>query len=393
MALLDGWEVGAITRALRETKAKMPIEVAAHIANEVLLGLSYAHTLKVQGYQPHIVHRDVSPSNIMCLRAGGVKLLDFGVASATGGEIGDGDAKISFCGKVSYSAPEYLLGRGQDARIDLFSVGVVLWEMLIGERLFRGASDAHSRAALLSAPIAPPSARRPAIPAEIDRIVMKALERDPERRYQSAAAMAEDLDQFLGEQRYQRKTLPRLLSHLFGEDPSQQAIVVTAVEELLQSTATIPPATIYAQARPSSRGGSVRETVRRLLRTGALTWLALVGVTVSISLMFLHAAHRAGGTVAAIATPQRAVPVLPEIHPIVTTPAPTAAPRTTRAAAPRVAPAHALSAPQRRWTLLSSPSRRAPIHRARAIAPEAGSITSGRSIDPFAEAASRGPRP
>jgi serine/threonine protein kinase len=193
MELLDGWEVGAISRALRKTHAKMPIDVAVHIAHEVLSGLSYAHTLEVQGHRPHIVHRDVSPTNIMCLRAGGVKLLDFGVASAAEGRGPSDAARPSFCGKYSYSAPEYVLGQGQDARIDLFAVGVVLWEMLVGERLFRGKSDRDTLAALLGGPIAPPSSKRPAVPREIDRIVMKALERDPAARYQSAALMADDL--------------------------------------------------------------------------------------------------------------------------------------------------------------------------------------------------------
>jgi serine/threonine protein kinase len=112
MELIDGWEVGAINKALRAARSKMPIEIAVHIAHEVLLGLSYAHTLKVQGYEPHIIHRDVSPSNIMCLRTGGVKLLDFGVASVAGAGDGAGGKKPAFCGKLSYAAPEYVQGRG-----------------------------------------------------------------------------------------------------------------------------------------------------------------------------------------------------------------------------------------------------------------------------------------
>jgi serine/threonine protein kinase len=260
MELLEGWEVGAINKALRAARAKMPIEIAVHIAHEVLLGLSYAHTLKVQGHEPHIVHRDVSPSNIMCLRTGGVKLLDFGVASTTGAAASTGGGtKPAFCGKLSYAAPEYVQGQGQDARIDLFAVGVILWEMLVGERLFRGSSDQKTLAALLSGTVLPPSAKRPAVPTEIDRIVMKALQRNPAARYQSAASMAEDLEQVLSQRRYQSQMLPRLLGNLFGEDASGPASV-TGVEELLQSGSTIPPAPpVPEPARaPVSSGWALR---------------------------------------------------------------------------------------------------------------------------------------
>lgn len=241
MELLDGWDVRSLLRALRWTGSKMPLGVAVHIAHEVTLGLSYAHTLKVRGQQPHIVHRDVSPSNIMCLRGGGTKLVEFGVASVSGGPGSPSVERRSFCGKLAYAAPEYVRGQSQDARSDLFAVGAGLWEMLVGERLFRGRSEREILDAVLHAPILPPSARRPAVPADVDAIVMKALERDPAKRYQSAAAMADDLEAVLAERHDPRKTLSRLLAHLWGEEPATTSDE-TDVEELIQSGDAIPEA-------------------------------------------------------------------------------------------------------------------------------------------------------
>ena len=390
MEFLDGWEIGAINRALRSAGAKMPIEVALHIAHEVLLGLSYAHTLKVQGYQPHIVHRDVSPSNIMCLRAGGVKLLDFGVATATGAQESNTADKASFCGKVAYSAPEYALGRGVDARIDLFAVGVVLWEMLAGQRLFRRKSERETLSAVLGASVVPPSAKRPAISAEVDRIVMKALERDPERRYQSAAMMAEDLERVLEERRYQPKMLPRLLDHLFGEP--QTGPPVTAVEQLIQSGSTIPPTT-----SPRTHGAfTPRENAFRLLRSGAAALIMIVGSTAIMPLVLGHGPRNGGASTTVRRPASRAR--TPEVRPLApavrlaSLPAP---PEGT--SAHRVAPTRGGVPPGKadRRAGVTPPARRKPAARRARETPleAAGLINSGRPIDPFAEATSRSPRP
>jgi serine/threonine protein kinase len=386
MEFLDGWEIGAINRALRASGAKMPIEIAVHIAHEVLLGLSYAHTLKVEGYQPHIVHRDVSPSNIMCMRAGGVKLLDFGVATATGGQPSSGAAHASFCGKVAYCAPEYALGHGTDARIDLFAVGVVLWEMLAGRRLFREKSDRQTLAAVLGAPIAPPSSSRPAISEEIDRIVMKALERDPERRYQSAEMMAEDLEQVLNAGRYQPQMLPRLLGNLFGE-PQTGPLLVTAVEQLMQSGATIPPA---MSAAPSPQVFTRRQRALKFLRSKA----GAISVTVGAMAMLMFALFQGAGTRAVPPAVHRPAPraSTPEVHAIPRTVFP--AMRSPRVPAPSVTSGTPLT-PARRWTLAPNPpKRKTTAHKPRATSIDAaGLVSSGRPIDPFAEATSRGPRP
>jgi serine/threonine-protein kinase len=241
MEMLVGRDLHATMRVLRENGQKFPIPTAAHVAHQIASGLSYAHTLREDGQPLNIVHRDVSPSNVMCLRAGGVKLLDFGVASALGNTAPDSESR-AFRGKLSYAAPEYVRGDGLDARIDLFALGVILWEMLVGKRLFHGHSDEEKMRALLEMPIPSPSSLRPAISESLDRIVMKALERDPVRRYQSAAAMVEDLEEVVLESKYQPHMLPQLLDGLFGNELSS-APVASEVEKLLVQSGTIQPVT------------------------------------------------------------------------------------------------------------------------------------------------------
>jgi serine/threonine protein kinase len=402
MELLDGWEVGAITKALRAAHAKMPIEVALHIAHEVLLGLAYAHTLKVQGHHPLIIHRDVSPSNIMCLRTGGVKLLDFGVASVTGvGAAGPLGAKPAFCGKLSYAAPEYVQGHGLDARIDLFAVGVILWEMLVGERLFRSQSDQQTLQALLVSPILAPSIKRPAVSAEIDRIVMKALERDPAQRYQTAAEMAEDLEQVLSERRYQSQMLPRLLANLFGEDTEERSSD-EAVEELIQSGATIPPVPPSAERRLapslSDRWG------------WGLRFLGGVGAALALLvLVFLAVWSRpppparplrspapppAAVARVKVRAPETAFVVvpLPLVEPPKLSPLPPVPPLTAPPAPPSVRvqpPEHPHATAAQRLRVQPTAKRKAVVRRTRAVHPVSAHLTAReRPVDPILEAMS-----
>ena len=390
MELLDGWEIGAISRALHKTGAMMPIEVAVHIAHEVLLGLSYAHTLEVQGHRPHIVHRDVSPTNIMCLRAGGVKLFDFGVASTAEARESSDLSNLWFRGKYSYAAPEYVQGKGHDARIDLFAVGVVLWEMLVGTRLFRGKSDRDTLAAVLGAPIAPPSSQRPGVSAGLDRIVMKALARDPDARYQSAAHMAEDLEEVLSERDYRPGMLPRLLGDLFGQTPSNPAAVI-AVEELIQSGSTIPPATIS----PRHRLPSPSRRALGLLRSRVAASLMVIGAAAMFCLALVARSHRADDRAArAFIAPPQVAKVLPEIHPLIRAlPPPEIPSGTTGPAVKRAASTGAHPFAKRRWKLASTAIRKPTVRRPSEPAPSAtGMIASGRPIDPFAEEASRSAR-
>jgi serine/threonine-protein kinase len=191
--------------------------VAAEIARQCCLALDYAHNLvDEKGVPLEIVHRDVTPSNIMVGFDGTVKLLDFGVAHATP-EIhaAQTDAGV-IKGKLSYVAPEQLQGRPVDRRSDLFSLGVVLHELLSWRRLFHAPSDHETVRMVLEAPIAPPSQRNRTVPAALDKIVLRALARDPAQRYASAGEMVEDLERYLLRAHHPPSEMRRVLRERFG---------------------------------------------------------------------------------------------------------------------------------------------------------------------------------
>ncbi|MCP3099963.1 serine/threonine protein kinase [Myxococcus sp. K15C18031901] len=173
-----------------------PLVYAVKIASCVCAGLHHAHT-KVDLYDNplNIVHRDVSPENIVVAFDGSVKILDFGIAKAANqvGQTRTGEIK----GKLSYMSPEQCLGKTLDCRSDVFSLGVVLYEWLTGFKLFTGESEVAVMRSITEGKIYAPSYFREDLPEKVEAILMKALERDRDRRYQSAEEMQRDLDAFL----------------------------------------------------------------------------------------------------------------------------------------------------------------------------------------------------
>ena len=158
MEYLRGKDLAAVMKALRAVKSAVSPSIAAHIAHQVATGLHYAHTLsRMDGKKLSVVHRDVTPSNIMLQRTGAVKVLDFGIAQATNfaRQVETGGGRVK--GKLAYLSPEQVRLEGLDARSDVFALGVVLWEMLTGQRLFAAENEVLTMRAVLGLPIAPPS--------------------------------------------------------------------------------------------------------------------------------------------------------------------------------------------------------------------------------------------
>src|SRR5262245_35743823 len=236
MEYLRGRDLQVLMRKLREQNLLCPVPVAAFIAHEVAVCLGYAHDLVgPDGKRLNIVHRDVSPSNIMCLRTGGVKLLDFGIAKASGDQSENTEQGL-FKGKLAYVAPERIRNERLDGRVDLFGLGVVLWEILAGRRLFRGKSELETLTNVLEKKVKPPSAYRPDVPASLDAVVLRALERKREDRYANGYEMAEDLEKVLRETGYHSRMLADLLREAFGSDLSKsQETLSTVTPELLAS--------------------------------------------------------------------------------------------------------------------------------------------------------------
>ena len=222
MEHLDGTDLSSVMRAVRARRGAVPPSVAVFIAREIARALHHAHVLQLpDGAPAGVVHRDVTPSNIMLLKTGGVKILDFGIAKAAAlaGRPATPGKAPRLAGKLAYLSPEQVRGTPIDHRSDIFSLGVVLWEMVAGERLFAGASESDTLHNLLLQPVAEPSRRREGIPAVLDAIIARALERDPARRYETAEAFANDLDRFLVDAPTADQAIPQLLHELFVAAP------------------------------------------------------------------------------------------------------------------------------------------------------------------------------
>lgn len=203
MEYLAGEPMLAVLRAGRDGRRLDPFSTGRLIA-EVAEGLTAAHQLRsLSGEAMPLVHHDISLGNIMVLYTGQAKLVDFGVAKA--GDAASNADRDRIKGKFGYMAPEKLRGDGGDARSDLFSLGVVLWEALTLRRLFRADNDLEAIQQVLEEPITPPSQVNGDVPKAFDRICARALERDVSRRYQTAAEMAKDIEAVLKEASYSGK--------------------------------------------------------------------------------------------------------------------------------------------------------------------------------------------
>lgn len=174
-------------------KVSLPLSIAqaVHIIQEASLGLHYAHTRVVDGQPLHIVHRDVSPHNVMVSFNGEVKIMDFGIAKAASRSTNTRVGTVK--GKCAYMSPEQARGKPLDARSDLFALGVCLWEMLTGKRLFVGESDFETLNNVLKAEVPAPSELNPEVPKELDAIVLKALARDRDERQADCNVFAGEL--------------------------------------------------------------------------------------------------------------------------------------------------------------------------------------------------------
>ncbi|HEY5933062.1 MAG TPA: serine/threonine-protein kinase, partial [Kofleriaceae bacterium] len=185
MELIDGTsldrllETGPVSRS-----------VAVKIAVDVLRGLGYAHELATEDGVKGIVHRDVSPHNVLISWEGTVKVSDFGIAKAREGTLVTASEMVK--GKPAYMSPEQANADALDGRSDLFAVGVILWEMLAGRQLFSGGTTQETFAKLMFAPIPPPSKLNAEVPKDLDRVTMRLLAREREDRHRDArAAIAE----------------------------------------------------------------------------------------------------------------------------------------------------------------------------------------------------------
>jgi len=197
MEYIEGETLSMLLRTLGSSKRRIPVRIAAHIVSDALHGLHGAHEAKNERGAPlDLIHRDVSPQNILVGTDGVARVLDFGVAKATGRLQTTEEGKIK--GKLAYMAPEQLSGEPVSRRVDVFAAGIVLWEALTGQRLFQGNEPAETVMKVLEAKVAPPSSFVPDVPEALDAIVLRALHRDPARRFPTARDVALEIERVTG---------------------------------------------------------------------------------------------------------------------------------------------------------------------------------------------------
>ncbi len=193
MELVLGSSLAELAKQMAKVGDKPPPELWSSVISGALQGLHAAHSARDElGHALDIVHRDVSPQNILVGADGVARMIDFGVAKAVGQTHHTREGHIK--GKLGYLAPEQILGQAGDARVDVFAAGVVLWELLTEHRLFFGPNEGAILRQVLESVVPPPSSINPAVPAALDDVVLRALERDPTRRFSSAAEMAAALE-------------------------------------------------------------------------------------------------------------------------------------------------------------------------------------------------------
>ncbi|WP_437671059.1 serine/threonine protein kinase [Sorangium sp. So ce131] len=196
MEYVDGADLRALLEHQKKVGRPMSVEVAAFMAAKMCQGLAYAHDLSTADGKPlQIVHRDITPANVLITRYGEVKIVDFGLAKASS-QLAESDAGI-IKGKFGYLAPETVLEQGVDQRVDIFALGIILWEMLAGRRLFLGDSDYITVRLVRDAVIPSLQQINSEVPRELEQIIRRALARDPAARYRTARELGRDLTRFL----------------------------------------------------------------------------------------------------------------------------------------------------------------------------------------------------
>lgn len=218
MEFIHGDDLGALVNRLAARDQRLPLPQALRLIRDACLGLSHAHTLTDERGAPlHLVHRDISPQNVMVSFDGEVKLLDFGIARASNLTSTTQTGEIK--GKYAYIAPEQARGSGVDQRSDLFSLGLVLYELLTGHSPFKRGNDLITLRAAIECAIEPPSRFVP-LPHALEAIVLKAVARDPRARFASASAFARAIERFLPECASQstREALARTMRQLFAAE-------------------------------------------------------------------------------------------------------------------------------------------------------------------------------
>jgi serine/threonine-protein kinase len=264
MEFVDGANLKAIIEHIKKSGRDFPVEAAVYIALELCKGLAYAHELTDSNEVPlHIVHRDMSPPNVLITKHGEIKIVDFGLAKANS-QLERSEPGI-IKGKFSYLSPEAAMGQDVDARTDVFAVGIILWELLAGQRLFLGDTDFQTVKRVQAAQVPSVAQINKKVPVELERIIARALARDPAARFPTARALGAELSKFMFRFAVPVSTfdIEHLVHGAIKERqryrPQQQSIIDKLIEEaLLEFTSlTDDKKTAGGSVKPGGGVGSI----------------------------------------------------------------------------------------------------------------------------------------
>ncbi len=227
MEYLEGVTMLPLLRRASKANAPLDLGFIAGVIQQTTDALHYAHELKDRGGEPlGLIHRDVTPANIFVCDSGVAKVLDFGIAKARGASTKTEDGAVK--GKYAYMAPEQLRGTAIDRRVDLFALGVVLYEMLALRRLFQRKTDYLTFRAVMEQPIPDVRRYRPDVPEPMAAVIARALDRDPERRFDTARQLGSAVLDAIGRRPWSQGELGDLVKANFASELAQRATQVAA---------------------------------------------------------------------------------------------------------------------------------------------------------------------
>ena len=290
MEYVHGEPLSRLIRFVAGEAEHIPFDIVSAIMTNVLAGLHAAHEIRDKHGAPlELVHRDVSPQNILVGTDGIARVIDFGVAKARGRLMTTQDGKVK--GKLGYMAPEQVRGERIDRRVDVYAAGVVLWELLTLVRLFVTKDDASTIDNLLSRKVEPPSAFAADVPPALDEVVMRALARDPAERFDTAKQMAAALE----------AAMPVATQAKVGEWVEHTARA--ALHRRAQILADIERATTVAAppdlSEPASMATPITRARRRRRAMGWIIAFVVVGVVIAIAAVMRRRIPKASSTVSA----------------------------------------------------------------------------------------------
>lgn len=280
MEYVAGASLANIMRANRRRGTPLGAHIAVEVGTAVAHALAYAHELSLPDGKPlDLVHRDISPGNVLISRDGAVKLADFGVVktSMTATMVGVVN------GKWAYMSPEQISGQVVDKRSDLFSLGIVLYEVITGQRLFRAENAAATAFKVMNMPIRRPSTLVPNLDQRLDHIIMTMLDRDPQRRFQSAAALAVDLEavRALPEFSAGSARLRTLVRTIFPDEPAEPALGSSFVDASPGPAVPYPVASFGTSPQTGGPWGtSVDPSLAGVQADTRVSMRLIVGITI-----------------------------------------------------------------------------------------------------------------